>query len=93
MTRALLTIALAGTLLVLAPAASADRIAFRGAIVDTGCRVQDQQLACPPGRAPDARLQRFDAAEARQHVRAALLDYAMRRDPDPSWHLIEVTWR
>lgn len=93
MTRALLTMALAGTLLVLAPAVTADHIAFHGAIVDTGCRLLDQRLACPPGRAPDARLQRFDTAEARQHVRAALLDYAMRRDPDPSWRLIEVTWR
>jgi len=93
MNRALSTTALAAILLLLSSAADADGIVFRGAVVDTGCAVRDQQLACPPGRRADARLERFDDMAARRHLRAALLDYAMRREPDRSWRLVEVTYR
>ncbi|SEM86703.1 hypothetical protein SAMN02800694_1948 [Luteibacter sp. UNCMF331Sha3.1] len=93
MNRALSTTALAAILFMLAPAAPAGVVAFRGAIVEEGCAVRDQRLACPPGHPIDARLERFDADAARRHLRAPLFAYAVTREPERSWRLIEVTYR
>lgn len=88
-------IMLACTSLVGALPAIADggRIAFRGAIIEPACPVQEDTVDCPAGRQGAAVVRSLNMRTAQHGAEPALFAYALSRDPRQAWRLVEVTYR